>query len=250
MQRSFVTLPEGPIQRDDHPAPLLYPGGLSRSRTSRLRPMGFLVPLVVAINTTLSAPASAQPFAVKDPALQACINDAIREQSWQSVTDVTALKCHNRKIQTLSGLTQFTHLQSLSLYYNQIEHIDASLPDSLETLNLARNTLTSVELGHLPHLTTLYLFSNKIHTLSLTQLPSLTKLKANDNGMTSFHYQALDALEKIYIFDNELENVDIHHLPAMTYMDCRQNPMPDDLYDEMDRLDTATILHDGNAEDW
>ena len=187
---------------------------------------------------------------VSDSALQACIEDTIDRYQWNNLQQITQLKCHNKNISTIDGIENFTHLKKLSLYNNKLQRVSLNSLKHLEELNLARNKINSMKLTNLPNLKKVYLFSNTMESLHLKNLPELKLLKANNNQLVVFHYSNLPKLEKIYIFNNELEHVDIHRLPKMNYMDCRQNPMPDQLYDEMDLLEFATILHDGNADDW
>ena len=187
---------------------------------------------------------------VSDPALQKCIDQLAQKHQWQAVEDVTSIKCHKKGVKTVAGLQQFSALQSLSLFSNSLSEFDSSYYPKLVSLNLARNRIENLSVSNLPALEKLYLFDNKIKHLALENLPKLSILKANSNTMQTLSYESLTALQKIYIFDNTLETIDIHNLPAMEYMDCRENPMPDELYDEMDKIKHATILHDGNAEDW
>lgn len=187
---------------------------------------------------------------LSDPALEACIAQLMQEQGWSSVDEVTEVKCHNSGIGSLAGIQKFTGLKILSLYNNSLSEAELSALPELQHLNLARNQLRSMGLKDLPKLEELYLFRNNLKQLQLVALPALTQLRANSNRLETFQYQQLPALEKIYLFDNELEHIDIYNLPALKYMDVRENPMPDKLYEEMDNMSRATILHDGNADDW
>lgn len=200
--------------------------------------------------TLLLAPLALALPKVSDPALQQCIDDLVAKHQWSTVSDVTSIKCHKKRIKSAKGLEQFTALSSLSLFNNQLREFESSAYPNLSSLNLARNQLSSLTIAKLGKLQKLYVFDNNITDLALSKLPQLTMLKANSNAMKTLSYSALPALEKIYIFDNALETIDIYNLPAMRYMDCRENPMPDSLYDEMDVIESATILHDGNADDW
>lgn len=189
---------------------------------------------------------------IADPSLQTCIKATMIEQEWDSPSEVQALTCHSMEIQSLSGLVQFSALETLSLYNNQIADLGSELDSmlALKVLNLGRNRLKTIHVGRLPSLSKLYLFDNGAESLILRVLPKLALLKANNNRLVRFEYDHTPALEKVYIFNNELEHINIYNLPSLGYMDCRQNPMPDKLYDEMDKQENVVYLHDGNAEDW
>lgn len=189
---------------------------------------------------------------VSDSKLKQCIESIAQKKTWNTMADVTDIRCHSKSIASLKGLDAFANLESLSLHNNKLTTIDINfeaLP-RLKHLNLARNQLTQLELKNLTHLETLYVFGNKLSSIKLANLQRLKTLNANGNRITLIGYANLPELEKVVIFNNRLETINIHDLPAMTYMDCRENPMPDSLYDEMDSQADITFLHDGNAEDW
>lgn len=198
----------------------------------------------------VSLPVKAATFSLSDPALSACINELAEKHGWQTQEQVLNIKCHNRGISALEGLQQFSRLQALSLFNNRIAQANIADLAQLKLINLARNRLSRLQLSRLPALEQLFLFDNQLRQLELTDLPQLKLFKGNGNGMRRFEYRDLPTLQKVYLFDNKLERMDIYQLPALEYMDVRENPMPDELYDEMDALEQATILHDGNADDW
>lgn len=194
--------------------------------------------------------ANALEFSVSDANFKQCLTLLAQKNNWISADTVTKIECHSQNIAVLDGLEQFTQLQSLSIYNNQLTQASVKNLPHLRHINLAKNSLKSIELVGLPVLEELYIFNNKLTGLSLTDLPALKLLKANENQLLTFTYKELPVLEKIYLFNNKIVTLDIYHLPSMHYMDCRQNPMPTKLYDEMNALKGVTFLHDGNAKDW
>jgi len=189
-------------------------------------------------------------FPVSDENFKQCLVALAQKNNWSSLDTVTKIECHTKNIAVLDGLEQFTQLQNLSIYNNQLTSASIKNLPHLKSLNLAKNSLKSIELVGLPVLEELYIFNNKLTDLSLNNLPALKLLKANENQLLTFTYKDLPELEKIYLFNNKIVTLDIYHLPKMHYMDCRQNPMPTKLYDEMNAQKGVTYLHDGNAKDW
>lgn len=189
---------------------------------------------------------------IADNALATCLKETATKNNWSKLEQVTHIKCHSAGIRSLRGIEALPNLDSLSLYNNALKQLDVDLTQltKLNTLNLARNNIEQLALANLPAVENIYLFGNDMKTLTLINLPALKILKTNNNKLEQFRYSETPNLEKIYIFNNKLESIDIYASPKLQYMDCRQNPMPDELYDEMDQLDTATFLHDGNADDW
>ncbi|GLS24302.1 hypothetical protein GCM10007877_00130 [Marinibactrum halimedae] len=195
-------------------------------------------------------PSSLAESFVEDENLAACLAKMAAKHGWQSPEAFTEVVCHNKGITNMAGLEHYIHIEKLSLHKNKITDFDATPFKALKILNLARNRITSLTVESLPELRELYIFDNKITALSLNQLPKLEKFKASSNKIEVFDYNSLPKLTKVYMFDNNMEHIDIYSLPSMKYMDVRQNPMPDALYEEMDKVKEATILHDGNADDW
>lgn len=189
-------------------------------------------------------------FSVSDTNFKQCLIALAQKNNWSSLDMVTKIECHSQSITVVDGLNQFPQLQSLSLYNNQITQVSIQNLPGLRHINLAKNSLKTIELTGLPALEELYVFNNKLTDLALNHLPKLKLLKANENQLLAFTYSELPELEKIYLFNNKIVTLDIYHLPQMHYMDCRQNPMPTKLYDEMNALKGVTFLHDGNAKDW
>ncbi|MCG8311992.1 MAG: hypothetical protein MI976_02145 [Pseudomonadales bacterium] len=212
-----------------------------------------LVAIVIILLLTITTPIShALEAAISDPALKSCLLEVATENNWTQAEQVTQLKCHSANVKSIKGIEHLPNLETLSLYNNKLIQLDADLTQfkRLNSLNLARNNIKQLKLESLPSVETIYLFDNGMENLELINLAELKVLKTNNNQLEHFSYANTPNLQKIYIFNNKLETINIYDLPKLQYMDCRQNPMPDELYDEMDRMDTATFLHDGNADDW
>jgi protein phosphatase 1 regulatory subunit 7 len=187
---------------------------------------------------------------ITDPALKKCVTKLAQKKHWDTIAEVTSIKCHNANITSIEGLQQFTSLTSLSLYKNQLRGITIPWLPQLKHLNLSGNQLSNLHLKNLPSLTNFFVFKNKLQTLKLEGTPKLVKLKANNNQLTNLTLEGSSALKKLYIFDNELEEIDMKSIPSLSYFDARHNPMSDEFYDYLDTLNSVTVLHDGNTEDW
>lgn len=207
--------------------------------------------LIFSLICATRVPASTN-FNVKDENFQNCLEEIAQSKGWASAEEFIDIKCNSEEIRSLAGVEQFVNLETLSVFNNRIQRVDAEMQKlkGLKMLNVARNNMDSLKLTNLLHLESVYAFDNEIEELRLDNLPALEMIKVHNNEATSFDYSKTPKLSKIYIFNNQLEFMDIYSLPALTYVDCRQNPMPDPLYDEMDAMETVTFHHDGNADDW
>lgn len=187
---------------------------------------------------------------VSDERLQSCIQQAMEKAQLSQVEQLLKLKCHNKGIKSVSGIEQFTHLESLSLFGNRISTADLTMLKRLKHINLAKNSLTELQISGLSQLETLYLFKNKLTTINFEGVSSLTKMRLMQNQLTVLDITPLKSLTEAYLWDNQLEDLQITGLNQLTFLDVKQNPMPDELYDFYDKQTGITISHDGNADDW
>lgn len=102
-------------------------------------------------------------FELADPALQACVEQAIADQKVTLAIELHTLNCSHAGISSLEGLERFTGLQQLKLSANDIR-------------NLA-------PLGKLSSLEALYLDNNQVvDPVPLYELLSLATLDLSGNG--------------------------------------------------------------------
>lgn len=186
----------------------------------------------------------------KDANLAKCVKAQANKFGWNSIADVLELKCHSKKIEDGTGLSQLTSLTSLSLYNNDISSLDLTELNQLKYLNLANNQLKELNIVNLDQLETLYLFRNKLRTLNMQGLSRVTKIRMMQNKLVELDITPMVSLEEGHLFDNQLEDLAITGLSKLKFLDVRQNPMPDELYDFYDKQTGIVISHDGNADDW
>lgn len=187
---------------------------------------------------------------LQDDALRACASKAVQKASITDSSQLTELKCHNKKVVSLTGIEQFSKLKRLSLFGNNIKHADLRGLASLEYLNLAKNKLSTLRIEGLNKLHTLYVFKNQLRTINFEGLTNLSKMRLMQNNLEKLDILPLQSLAEAYLWDNKLEDLQISGLKNLTFLDVKQNPMPDALYDFYDEQIGITISHDGNADDW
>lgn len=106
-------------------------------------------------------------FSVTDPALQACIEQTIRDGKFTSPTQVRVLQCTFSGIKNLTGIDQFSRLEQLGLKGNEISEIETLLQLTyLFFLDLTDNPVSDCQtLGQLENLIT----ENLIHSTECTK---------------------------------------------------------------------------------
>ena len=101
-------------------------------------------------------------FEAPDPALRACLEQAIEDGVVTAAPRLTTLNCSHAGISDLTGLSTFTGLTSLKLSSNRVRNL--------------------VELGSLTSLVDLYLDDNLVvDTVPLYELPALQVLDLSGN---------------------------------------------------------------------
>jgi Leucine-rich repeat (LRR) protein len=75
-------------------------------------------------NVTVYEPAAPYTASgIEDPALAACLTQSLLDIDARAATDLAALNCSDAGIQSLTGLEQFTQIQSMKLSSNNIRNL-------------------------------------------------------------------------------------------------------------------------------
>ncbi len=130
-----------------------------------------------------------------DNALDNYVNSA-------SVNWMTSLNIGFRSITDLTGIQDFTNLQSLYCFGNSI---------------------TSLTLKNMPNLTTIDCSDNLIETLDVSGLTSLTTLYCGDNNLKSVNLTGCSNLNEFLCFKNSLTTLNLSGLTSLSSFDCTQN---------------------------
>lgn len=81
-------------------------------------------------------------FTVADPALRACIEQAIVDQQVTRTNELLVLSCSDAQVSDLQGLEVFTGLRQLDLSANQVADLTAlATLSSVENLDLSDNAV-------------------------------------------------------------------------------------------------------------
>ncbi|PTX63516.1 Zn-dependent metalloprotease [Kordia periserrulae] len=126
------------------------------------------------------------------------------------IETLTSLDVSNKNISDITGIEDFTSLQtldisdntmsaidistnisltSLSAQDNNLTAIDVSNNTNLVTLGIARNSITSLDVSNNTQLSELYGASNSITSVDLSNNPNLTIVGLNPNALTSLNVQ-------------------------------------------------------------
>ncbi len=155
-----------------------------------------------------------------------------------NIENVTNLDVHSQNIADLTGIEDFSALQTLNCSRNQLTNLDVSQNTNLQTLSASYNNLSVLDVSQNTNLTTLYASSNNINTLHLSN--SITMLYCGNNQLTSLDVSALSQLTNLSCNDNQLTVLDVSNNHALTQINCSNNQLTSlDLSNQQDIADIA-----------
>jgi Leucine-rich repeat (LRR) protein len=127
------------------------------------------------------------------------------------IENVTTLLLFNQSISDLTGIEDFTALEVLNAFSNNISSVDLSNNSLLRIVNLDNNGLSIVNLGTNTNLEFLLLQQNNLTTIDLTGFTSLQTLRLGFNPLTSLDLSTLSSLEIFTSSNCNLVDVNIQN---------------------------------------
>ncbi|WP_025665754.1 immunoglobulin-like domain-containing protein [Aquimarina megaterium] len=127
------------------------------------------------------------------------------------IASVVTLNIASQNIADLTGIEDFTALESLNCDYNDLTSLDLSNNTSLKVLDAAENEFTSIDVTGYLSLEEVNLRSNSITNLLVDNNPNLKKLKVGKNALTTLDVTACSQLEELAVHQNLLESLDVRN---------------------------------------
>ncbi len=161
-----------------------------------------------------------------------------------NINTVTNLNINNQNITDITGIEDFTALQTLNCRYNQLTSLDLSQNTALQYLYCNNNLLTSLDLsqnmsllyldcfqnqltglilGHNSVLTFIQCFDNQINNLDLSQCTALQHLQCGGNQLTNLDVSLNANLEHLECYNNLLSSLDVSQNGLLNYLICAGN---------------------------
>ncbi len=114
-------------------------------------------------------------------------------------------------ISDLTGLEDFTALETLDCSYNPITNIDISANQALRTLSGRFMDLETINLGSSPNFIGTSLGHNELNSIDVSQLPNLGVLRVEDNNLTTVDVTNNLMLSILDVYDNPMTSLDIRN---------------------------------------
>ncbi len=145
--------------------------------------------------------------------------------STENIEEVVNLDISNLAIENLTGLENFTALESLTCNANTINALDVSNNSNLRTLIASSNTnLSTVNTINLLALETLIITENSLLTsLDVTTNTALVSLDSNTNGLTTLDISQNTNLASLDVSSNGIGVIDVTKNIGLTTLDVSSN---------------------------
>ncbi|WP_197276046.1 T9SS type A sorting domain-containing protein [Mangrovimonas sp. TPBH4] len=157
-----------------------------------------------------------------------------------SINTITSLDLQSANISDLTGIEDFTSLNFLYLYYNNLDEIDVSALTQLKQLylngnnvseldlsnnsllkhlDITGNNLSSLDISNCSQLISLKAYNNNLSYLDISNNTSLTSLFLNNNSFTELTLSN-STLTGLFTEGNSLTSLDLSNLPSLNFLDC------------------------------
>lgn len=115
----------------------------------------------------------------------------------------------NESISDLTGLEEFTSLETLDFATNLFSTIDLSANTSLISVELDYNGIDTITLGTLPNLEYLNIGYADLQTINVSNCPALKTLLLPSNDLASIDVSNNSNLENLNLAGNDLTSIDV-----------------------------------------
>ena len=142
-----------------------------------------------------------------------------------NINGVSFLNVSSKAISDLTGIEDFTSLNELQCYSNQLTNLNVSQNTSLTHLYCNSNQLTNLDVSQNTSLTDLLCFSNQLTSLGVSQNTSLINLQCYSNQITNLDMSQNTALTTLNFYSNQLTSIDITQNIALTNLNTSNNQL-------------------------
>ncbi len=143
--------------------------------------------------------------------------------STEAISTLTTLTATNKNIVDLTGIEDFSALQTLEVFNNKLETLDVSANTHLETLRCYSNNITSLTIGNNPNLKELRCYENNLSSMVVSDLTGLEILSCSDNQITSIDVSNSPNLTTLFCQSGILETLTISNNPNLRLANVSDN---------------------------
>lgn len=142
-----------------------------------------------------------------------------------NIENETMLSISLKNISDLTGIEDFTALQTFLASSNAISTADFSQNLNLTYINLVDNDLTDIDVSQNTLLTHLFLSNNFLTNIDVSNNTALEILYVSDNLFGSLNVSANTLLEQLNVYNNNISSLNTNTLNALEIINCSSNKM-------------------------
>ncbi len=136
------------------------------------------------------------------------------------------LSCQSNNLANLD-VTQNTRLSQLFCGNNQLTNLDVTQNTALQILWCDSNQITNINVTLNPNLISLRCENNVISSLNVTLNPNLNVLVCENNLLTSLNVTQNSTLSRFQCGNNFLSNLNLSNNLSLTFFSCENNELTD-----------------------
>ncbi|WP_299434700.1 matrixin family metalloprotease [uncultured Aquimarina sp.] len=137
------------------------------------------------------------------------------------INTVTSLSVQSQSISDLTGIEDFTALESLDCRTNSLTSLDLTNNTALTSIDARSNNLTSIDVSNNLNLTSLKLMSNgNLETLDVSNNPLLETLECYYTNISSLDISNNTALRILNIFGTNISVLDTSNNSNLEKLEC------------------------------
>lgn len=142
-----------------------------------------------------------------------------------NISGVGSLIVWGYNIADLTGIEDFSSLNMLFCFNNQLTTLDLSQNTMLNDLRCNDNQLTSLNVSTNTLLTTFFCYNNQLTSIVGLGNTSVNDLRCSGNQLASLDVTGLPALFKLHCQINQLTTLDVSMNPQMNDLRCNNNQL-------------------------
>lgn len=138
-----------------------------------------------------------------------------------NISNITILSIFSKSISDLTGIEDFTALESLDCRSNSIAILDLSNNTALTTVNSQSNSLTAIDVSNSVNLTSLKIGNNNtLERLDVSNNTQLQTLECYSTAITSLDISNNTALRNVLVFNTNLSSLDTSNHADLEKLEC------------------------------
>ena len=188
------------------------------------------------------------PVAVGDPNSLGNGVDNDDYVTTSKIDNLNGLYIYNQNISDLTGIEDFTALQTLSVFSNQLTSLDLSSNTNLQYLYCQHNQLTSINVSQNTALKGLNVNDNQLANLDVSNNSALQSLYCYSNQLTSLDVSHNANLKKLWAHNNQLTALNMDSNPLLEQLWCHDNQLTElHIQNGANNLLSGTFTQSGNT---